>query len=286
MLCFVSVLLYIASAGSFSIGFRFYYWDYYKTIDKVPDNGAGRIENHPSYKVCELYVSKKYGSFGEEIINYRQFVDIHIIKFKQLIIKKAREYINTKLVRSMKYDDEDKPHRDPQNYGITKGTPLGIDNLLSIILYTDTTVLSSEFSSTFRRISPYETLTNTKRRNSKYWWWSKLLRETVELYGERARDMAKSPFYTGMGIVMYMPCFMIRLCSPTSTSIHLEVALKFSGEAGIILQLNVKNMLHPNYHSHIRAMDCSWISRFKEEDERCLNTYTFFVVFSLCGFCI
>ena len=211
-------------------------------------------------------------------MHYDKFVDINIIKFKQLIMIKAKNYINTALVRSMKYDSSE--YYDPVGYGILDGTPLGIDNLLSIILYADTTALSSEFSSTFRKMAKYETLSMTKSRNSKYWWWSKILRETVELYGERAWKMEASAFYTGMGIVLSMPSFVIRLCSPTSTSIHLEVALKFSGESGIILQLNVKNMLYGT-DSNVRAFDCSWISRFKEEDERYLNIFIFILFFVL-----
>ena len=48
--------------------------------------------------------------------------------------------------------------------------------------------------------------------------------------------MAESgPFYCGMSRVMPLPSFNINLYSPTSTSIHQEVAIKFADEAGIII---------------------------------------------------
>ena len=90
-----------------------------------------------------------------------------------------------------------------------------------------------------------------------------MLRETVELFGESA-SMMQQQFYTGMSYAMSMPSFSIRLCSPTSTSVQLPVAVKFGGGKGIILQLNCNTIIS----TPVRAFDCSFISRFKEEDER------------------
>eukprot|EP01084_Bolivina_argentea_P148472 259553_1 len=63
-----------------------------------------------------------------------------------------------------------------------------------------------------------------------------------------------------------MPGFNIRLCSPTSTSIQIEVAAKFSGPNGIIIMFN-----HPEYvppYVYLRGFNVSWLSRYKEEHER------------------
>ncbi len=57
--------------------------------------------------------------------------------------------------------------------------------------------------------------------------------------------------------------FRIRLCAPTSTSVHIEVATKFSGRDGMIIALQI-----PNGLNGLRSFDCSWISQYKEEDER------------------
>ena len=118
------------------------------------------------------------------------------------------------------------------------------------------------------------------------WWWSRRLRESVELFGQFARGYSgfeysqygrgrqsylngemRGPYYTGMSFIMSVPSFLIRLCSPTSTSMVLAVACKFSGSAGIILQLNMKVEMS-KFAAFIKGFDCSWISKFKEEDER------------------
>ena len=90
----------------------------------------------------------------------------------------------------------------------------------------------------------------------------------MELLGEPNYNL-DPPFYTGISQVMEMQSFSVRLCAPTSTSTKLEVAVKFSGENGIILQLTTNNMLK-GASSWLRGFDVSWISQFKEEDERYL----------------
>eukprot|EP01084_Bolivina_argentea_P277655 474114_1 len=51
------------SDGSFSIGFRFYYWKYYESIKELPEKVEWNINDHSGYDVCELYVTPKYSSF-------------------------------------------------------------------------------------------------------------------------------------------------------------------------------------------------------------------------------
>eukprot|EP01083_Nonionella_stella_P225087 800588_1 len=63
-----------------------------------------------------------------------------------------------------------------------------------------------------------------------------------------------------------MPSFSMRLCSPTSTSKQIEVAMKFSGARGIVLQMDTPKRVPQ--HIYLHAFNASWISRFKEEDER------------------
>ena len=83
--------------------------------------------------------------------------------------------------------------------------------------------------------------------------WSRILRETVQYYGRSGNDGYRDkdnnlewvdegmegPFYCGMSFVMVIPSFNIRLCAPTSTSKQVEVATRFGGDEGIIIQLNL-----------------------------------------------
>ena len=239
------------------------------------------IKDHSGFEVRDLFIKRKYKSFKQEIMNYGY---ISIKQYNHMIINKAAKYMDTNMVRSIKafigHSGSTKLY-----YGVVNGAPLRIDNLVSVILYTDFTDLSSNFTSTFRKISPYETLSSIKARNSRYWWMSKTLRETVELYGiwrdnyyGNRNSSLVGPFYTGMSYIMNIPQFAIRLCSPTSTSIHMEVAMKFSGETGIIIQLNTTDYAGD---ALLAAFDVSWISRYKEEDER-YNQILYFIFSVIC----
>ena len=102
-----------------------------------------------------------------------------------------------------------------------------------------------------------------------------ILKETICFYGEtdqsftwdedkEAKEGFLGPFYCGMSSVMTIPQFTMQLFSPTSTSCHIEVAMKFSGDNGIIIQFDNEGGMATG----MEGLDVSWISRYKEEDER------------------
>ena len=111
-----------------------------------------------------------------------------------------------------------------------------------------------------------------KARNSNYFHWAKALREMVYCYGKDndGEFDLPGPFYTGMSVVLKVPEFRIVLNSPTSTSTELSVAMKFSGENGMVLQFQNKD----GHSRRVKGMDCTWISRYREESER----YCFFLI--------
>jgi len=76
---------------------------------------------------------------------------------------------------------------------------------------------------------------------------------------------SKGPFYCGMNVVLNIPQFSFRLNGPTSTSVHIEVAMRFGGVEGMLIQLNNDEGYHERRERHI---DCSWLSDFPEESER------------------
>ena len=154
-------------------------------------------------------------------------------------------------------------------------------SIMSIILYTDYNKLSSDFTATFRKNNQFEPFESVKARNSKYWWWSKCLKEAVAVYGQKKmkwhdyleKEQLYGPFYCGMSNVMSLPRFSIPLLSPTSTSKQISVALRFSGSHGMLIEMN-----NYGYKSQwIPGLDVSWISRFKEEDERYM-----IIIYTIC----
>ena len=169
------------------------------------------------------------------------------------LIKSINEYVS-------KYVDRNAPK-------------LSLENVISIILYCDYSHLSTDFSAAHRKASPFETLTQKNHRHAKYSWWGYYLHNAVNGHGiSYDKGSLTGPFFTGMSFKMIVPQFKIRLYSPTSTSVHIEVAMKFSGQQGIILEF------HNNYgySEKVKAFDVSSISRYPEEDERysCLFLYS------------
>eukprot|EP00488_Nonionellina_sp_1-RS-2012_P003470 TRINITY_DN7398_c0_g1_i1.p1 TRINITY_DN7398_c0_g1~~TRINITY_DN7398_c0_g1_i1.p1 ORF type:complete len:130 (+),score=26.87 TRINITY_DN7398_c0_g1_i1:108-497(+) len=73
------------------------------------------------------------------------------------------------------------------------------------------------------------------------------------------------PFYCGMSFRCILPQFNIKLNGPTSTSKHIEVATRFGGDNGVIIELNNNGDSNSDY---LCSFDCSWISNFNAEDER------------------
>ena len=257
------------STSSFSIGYRFYYWERYKHRKTAEHKHL----DHCQHDVHELYIPRKYKTFKEEILEYKYFGLMSSIAATKIINIKANQYLQTQRAREIKsFNGSNYPTvakcpqwmQHPQHYGINNSNPLGIDNLFSLILYTDFDELSSDFSRSFRKIYPFESFEHVRIRNSYYWWWSKILRETVELYGMQKKY---GPFFTGLSFVMDIPQYQIKLNSPTSTSTYLEVAMKFAGDQGMIIELNCSPYGNNRLMTCIKGFDCSWISKYKEEDE-------------------
>ena len=75
------------------------------------------------------------------------------------------------------------------------------------------------------------------------------------------------PFYCRMSQVMNMPQFDIILFSPTSSSIHKEVATRFGGESGMLIEFDNSK----GNGTYVSGFDGSWVSRYgAQEDERYL----------------
>eukprot|EP01083_Nonionella_stella_P046162 123586_1 len=248
-----------ASTGSFNIGLIFYYWPFYKSVKQLPvaDVEPDNVNDHGGYNVYELFVQQKYRSFKEEISNY----DHVSVNAYHAVVVKADLYRNTDIAKRLKAAESRSLH-----YDIAEGSPFNYEYLIALILYCDFSALCTDFSSTFRPTFAAESLESIKKRNQKYWWLSKLLRETVQIYGycgyeHDEANTLQGPWYCGM-TNMIVANFVCRLCSPTSASQQFAVAVRFSGDKGIIMQLN-------NTSSELlRGFDCSWISSFREEDER------------------
>eukprot|EP01083_Nonionella_stella_P042094 113883_1 len=258
---------------SLSIGFRFYYWEYYAKQDVHEVEYFQNKNFHSGYAPYELYVEAKYSNMRDEILN-NCCMSLEMVEFNKSL-DKAQRYLNLNSIREIRAEENIFLH-----YDIWDGELLLEEHLLAVTFYCDWSELSTAFSATFRKKHAYEHIALVKKRNAEFAHWSKRLRETVELYGKRGwekresgdeqqwnleHDRIRGPFYCGMDSLMVVPEFNIRFCAPTSMSTSFSVATTFAGDEGIIITLNNNGHWHSD---NLRIWDCSWLSGFQGEDEK------------------
>ena len=165
---------------SFSCGFQWFYWDWYKDQTEIPINRNMAAEALPNgYEPRELYVKRKYNSYKEEMlhhISHRQY---------RICSNKANQQMTSIKVKKLSSKGID----EVLHYGIPAYSTITRNHILSVILYCDLDRYSTKFSETFRRMKQYETLESVKWRNSQYWWQARLLSETVSLWGPKGRGL-------------------------------------------------------------------------------------------------
>eukprot|EP01084_Bolivina_argentea_P186380 321280_1 len=257
--------MYNVKKSSFSTGLVFWYWSWYReqysNRELEQKQGIWNQNNYQGYSVNELFVDSHFVSLQEEALE-SGFLSLDI--FKEKIIGKAKAYIKTKKCKKIKCIELG----DELHFGIEYGAPLSQKHLQSLLLYTDFTEFCTDFSTTFRPNSVDETIATITKRNSKYHCISKHLRELIQYFGinglESSNGHEFGMFYCGMNCKMNIPEFAIRLNGPSSTTKQIQIAQRFSGIQGIIIQLNNKS------YSGQREVffDTSWISSYWEEDER------------------
>lgn len=245
-------------ATDYSFGFRYNYWQQW----------------NPTYVPC------KWSNLKSEILN-NNIRRLNIKAFKSAQYKTSQKF-NTHYRKKTKICDT----RDHyiNRYGLFKDTPITEEHLLTVILYTDYSKLCFKFSQTFRAIDKSDTMEICKKRNSEYANWSKLLAETINLYGDRARKNVI--YYHGINKLMIFSEFASYYSSPTSTTVqqgmyynyightlshqfinYVGVAITFASNNGALLELVRSTDVAPMYYN------CSWMSAYSNEDERYI-TYT------------
>eukprot|EP01083_Nonionella_stella_P277251 942521_1 len=165
-----------------------------------------------------------------------------------------------------------------------KRLKLSMNHLLSIIFYTDYSVLCERFSQTYRRKTPHEKWSHVAQRHSQYYHWGLLLKESVESFGKVAKGNThklrkKNTFYHGLNQELAFTTFVAQFYGPTSFTNQLGVAQSFAKGRGMILSLQP----HRKYPSVY--FDCKWLSAHPAESEKLfiggqnpLNIYTIITI--------
>ena len=241
----------------------FYYWDWYQFLnhEKEQIEDENNINDYGGYSQSQLYIKRKHDTFKKEIENYSNIISESTEEYDvKTLIFEANKYIKSSTAKQI-------TAVCPKHlyYDIKTGDPITEQHIMAVSLYCGYSALCTAFSSTFRSKTMNESLESIKSRNRDFWWMSKLLRETVQLFGSD-RYQESGPFYCGINVIIAIPQFNIRLCGPNSTTKQRHIAQRFAGQNGMVMQLNNNGDLYSS--KRLRFFDCSWISCFKEEDER------------------
>eukprot|EP01084_Bolivina_argentea_P144353 253284_1 len=116
------------------------------------------------YKHDQMYIKKKLKNWKKEIL--QNYLDKDEYKETK---EKAKILLKTDMAKQTCCTNE--------KYGLQKGTALKLQYIMAAYIYCCYDKFCNDFSGTFRRLNKNEPLSSMKKRNSKYWWLSKLLRE-------------------------------------------------------------------------------------------------------------
>ena len=251
----------IHSVPKFSLGYPFMYWDYYRDRDQMINSvGVNSVDTIDlKRKASELYVRQKYSTYKQEILQH-----IPIRYYNDQIMPKLNAHANLDRARQMKC------HRANHmfHYDVEPFAPITKNHLLSVILYCDYDQYSAKFSNTFRKLRYEESFESVKIRNREFWFQSKYLRETVQLFGSEHIDEWEQkkyiPYFTGVNCVMTVSQLTVYLHSPTSTTTMKEVSTNFASRDGMIIEFNRSGFEGAGF---LYNFDCQWLSRFPAESE-------------------
>ena len=217
-----------ASKGTiYDSGYRFFYWPYYEDFEDEYNllwqtTGYRCLESNQGYSINHWYIPQKYKDLKYELLNNQiyqftsnQFADT----FSNATIK-LQSWLDDPECRTLASRGE----QWEKCYGIKDGSEISVQHIMSVLFYTDFTDQSAAFSGTFRRTSPFEADESLKARNREFWNWSKLLRETVECFGQSMGELYRAglkTLYHGVSKSLIFDSTFIKLCGPLSTTAGL-----------------------------------------------------------------
>ena len=224
--------------NAYSSGFRFFYWSHYQHREEewhhllTLPTGHEVVEGNEGFKICDFYVAPKWTNLKEEALNNtscsfsrRQFNDLlekATAKLKSWNKDpKARKLTALgdlpAFLSSLIFCDK--------AFGIKHCTPIKVEHIIALLMYTDFDQHSRLFSASFRKSSPYETVADLVERHRQYYHWGKLLRELIEAYGEWLVFSQIKYLYHGVSAELLFDS--LQLFGPVSTTASLCTFLLF-----------------------------------------------------------
>ena len=141
---------------------------------------------------------------------------------------------------------------------IAPGSPITIEHLIVLKVYTEFDGLQREFKRHCRRLRNGESMKSVRERNREIAHWSRLLRECVMFWGNAMTK--KEEFYCGISARLVLRSLSQRFECPLSTTNDFDIAQRFTNElSGVVLRVKRANQ-------HTRYFDMVPFSRFSEAE--------------------
>eukprot|EP01084_Bolivina_argentea_P170717 295835_1 len=105
-----------------------------------------------------------------------------------------------------------------------------MDHVLALIIYTDFPELCTSLRSTYRKISPKESIQDQIKRHSLFANLGRMLYEAYVFFG--STDSKITVLYHGMALQLLFQTMYCIFNSPTSTTTSSSVACSFGGGNG------------------------------------------------------
>ena len=249
---------YPVQRSLFSTGYSFIYKKEQEVtrLDTVPHSWFNHSGGDQQINLNSFQVRPRFSSIKEEALNSGFLGAEEWMKFVEL---KAQRFVKTKKARKMvavriRY----------MVGGLREGEAITIHHLIAVILYCNFSALCTHFSATYRKTDVFESLKSIMDRHSHWYHLGQLLQECVHYFGSDG-ETDRGPFYCGLNTILHVPLGGIILYGPCSTTTMREVAVNFARSDGMVLSVDNDGT---HYGSRNRHFDCSWISRYFEEDER------------------
>ena len=200
---------------NFSFGMYLNYWE-----DKEDNSVIPKYET-----LKEELINNKHATITEKQYYglYKECRALYIKKKKEIQLLKAQDIgVNNK------------------KYNVPKGTPITINHLIALKLYTDYTNTQMELRRHCRKCNESESLKDFIKRNSEIAHWCRYLKECCTFYGKVMSS--KMVVFTGLKQKLMFDSMQQHFQCPLSTTIDVNIANQFAdGSNGIILMMKRAN---------------------------------------------
>eukprot|EP01084_Bolivina_argentea_P023718 44304_1 len=184
------------------------------------------------------HIDPRYSSLKQELLN-NDFRTINMSQFEYEFTK-SEIHLNSQY-RKRRYAE------------------IGIEHILSIMIYCNYDELQYEFTKTYRLLHEAESKSDLIQRHSRFYHLGRTLMQTVKKFGINTNQ----PLYHGIRNQLIFPCPMICIYGPLSTTSLYCVATKFTQNTGLLIEFG----LNADANFSGKCFSCEWLSDYAAEKE-------------------